>query len=188
MAWSHKRHCIKKDLESLIGYLQHACRVIPPGHTFLRRMINLLTAFRREDRPIRLNRGFHLDLAWWLEVFKSWKGVSFLLLPRWAPLPDFQISSDASGTLGYGAIFMSHWFSGSWSDTHRKVRIFLFYYYYYFFLLRVTGAWAWCGGSWLGCRELQAMRVVCLSGGWLWKWKPLDDPGTHYPQAIQLLI
>jgi hypothetical protein len=43
----------------------------------------------------------------------------------------------------------------------------------------VTGAWAWCGGSWLGCRELQAMRVVCLSGGWLWKWKSLDDPGTH---------
>ena len=31
------------------------------------------------------------------------------------------------------------------------------------------------------------MRVVCLSGGWLWKWKPLDDPGTHYPQVIQLL-
>ena len=31
------------------------------------------------------------------------------------------------------------------------------------------------------------MRVVCLSGGWLWKWKPPDDPGTHYPQAMQLL-
>jgi hypothetical protein len=123
MAWSHKRHCIKKDLESLIGYLQHACRVIPPGRTFLRRMINLLTAFRREDHPIRLNRGFHVDLAWWLEVFKSWKGVSFLLLPRWAPLPDFQISSDASGTLGYGAIFMSHWFSGSWSDTQIHLSI-----------------------------------------------------------------
>ena len=32
------------------------------------------------------------------------------------------------------------------------------------------------------------MRVVCLSGGWLWKWKPPNDPGTHYPQAMQLLI
>ena len=28
------------------------------------------------------------------------------------------------------------------------------------------------------------MRVVCLSGGWL--WKPPDDPGTHYP-AMHLL-
>lgn len=115
MAWSHKRYCIRKDLESLIGYLQHACRVIPQGRTFLRRMINLLTAFRREDHPIRLNKEFHLDLAWWLEFFKSWNGLSFLLYPRWAPLPDFQISSDASGALGYGAILMSHWFSGSWS-------------------------------------------------------------------------
>ena len=113
--WSNKRHCTRKELESLIGHLQHACKVIPQGRTFLRRMINLLTAFRREDHPIRLNREFHLDLAWWLEFFTSWNGKSFLLAPQWAPLPDFQISSDASGTMGYGAIFMSHWFTGSWS-------------------------------------------------------------------------
>jgi hypothetical protein len=56
-------------------------------------------------------------------------------LPRWAPLPDFQISSDASGTLGYGAIFMSHWFSGSWSDTHRKVRIFYIFFLFFYFII-----------------------------------------------------
>ena len=76
---------------------------------------------------------------------------------------------------------------------YRKVRFFLFFLFIYLVIfstdpVSVTGAWAWCGSSWLGCRELQAMRVVCLSGGWLWKWKPLDDPGTHYPQAIQLLM
>ena len=74
---------------------------------------------------------------------------------------------------------------------YRKVRIFYFFLNFIIFFptdpVSVTGAWAWCGGSWLGCRELQATRVVCLSGGWLWKWKHLDDPGTHYPQAIQLL-
>ena len=42
-------------------------------------------------------------------------------------------------------------------------------------------------GLMAGLQGTQAMRVVCLSGGWLWNWKPLDDPGTHYPQAIQLL-
>jgi hypothetical protein len=75
---------------------------------------------------------------------------------------------------------------------YRKVRIFYIFFFFFLFFsstdpVSVTGAWAWCGGSWLGCRELQAMRVVCLSGGWLWRWKPLDDPGTHYPQGIQLL-
>ena len=29
-------------------------------------------------------------------------------------LPDYQVSSDAAGSLGYGAIFKSHWFSGTW--------------------------------------------------------------------------
>lgn len=122
-SWSSKRHCTRKELESLIGYLQHACKVIPQGRTFLRRMINLLAAFRREDHPIRLNREFHLDLGWWLEFFKSWNGKSFFLSPEWAPLPDFQMSSDASGTIGYGAIFTSHWFTGSWSASQLHLSI-----------------------------------------------------------------
>jgi hypothetical protein len=51
---------------------------------------------------------------------------------------------------------------------YRKVRIFIFFIYFFSTdPVSVTGAWAWCGGSWLGCRELQAMRVVCLSGGGL---------------------
>ena len=113
-AWSHKRFCKRKDLESLIGHLQHACKVVPQGRSFLRRMINLLCAFRRDDHPIRLNREFFLDLNWWTEFFKSWSGCSFLQYPQWAPLPDFHVSSDASGVLGYGAMFHNHWFSGAW--------------------------------------------------------------------------
>ena len=53
---SQKRHCTQKELESLIGNLQHACKVVPSGCTFLHRMINLLSAFCRENHPIRLNR------------------------------------------------------------------------------------------------------------------------------------
>ena len=62
-SWSVKRHCSWKELESLIGTLHHACKVIPQGRTFIRRMINLLSAFRHDDHPIRLNREFHLDLS-----------------------------------------------------------------------------------------------------------------------------
>ena len=43
-----------------------------------------------------------------------WDGLSLFLTPAWAPIPDFQVSSDAAGSLGYGAIFQCHWFSGSW--------------------------------------------------------------------------
>ena len=57
---SQKRHCTQEELESLIGNLQHASSFIPSGRIFLRRMINLLSAFRREGHPMRLNREFHL--------------------------------------------------------------------------------------------------------------------------------
>lgn len=89
----------------------------PQGHTFLRWMINFLLVFRKEDHPIRLNKEFHLDLIWWLDFFHSWDGSSFFLSPQWAPLPDFQVSSDAAGTLGHGAIFEREWFAGAWSST-----------------------------------------------------------------------
>ena len=38
-------------------------------------MINLLSAFRRDDHPIRLKQEFHLDLSWWREFFISWDGL-----------------------------------------------------------------------------------------------------------------
>ena len=54
--WSSKQQCTRKELESLIGHLwQHACKVIPPGRSFLRQMIYLLSAFWRDDHPLRLN-------------------------------------------------------------------------------------------------------------------------------------
>ena len=121
--WSAKRFCRRRELESLIGHLHHACKVAPQGRTFLRRMINLLCAFRREDHPIRLNQEFRRDLTWWRELFQTWDGLCFFCMPTWAPLPDFQVSSDAAGSLGYGAIFQSHWFSGAWSAEQSPLSI-----------------------------------------------------------------
>ena len=111
--WSQKRWCKRNELESLIGHLQHACKVVPQDRSFLRRMINLLCAFRRDDHPIRLNQEFVYDLAWWEEFFQSWNSCSFLQYPQWTPLPDFEVSSDASGALGYRTVFQGHWFSGA---------------------------------------------------------------------------
>ena len=112
-----------RELESLIGHRHYACKIAPQGRTFLRRMINLLCTFRRDDHPIRLNQEFHLDLTWWLDRFHRWDGLSFFLMPDWAPLPNFQVSSDATGTLGYGAIFHHQWFCGSWSASQLPLSI-----------------------------------------------------------------
>ena len=44
-------------------------------------------------------------------------------MPTWAPLLDFQVSLDAAGSLKYGAIFKSHWFSGAWSVAQSSLSI-----------------------------------------------------------------
>lgn len=41
LRWSKRRSCRRRQLESLIGLLQHACWVVRPGRSFVRRMIAL---------------------------------------------------------------------------------------------------------------------------------------------------
>ena len=75
-SWLPRKWCFRQELESLIGHLHHAAKVVWPGRTFVRRMIDLLCCFRR-DHPIRLNTQFHLDLQWWHKFLSDWHGVSF---------------------------------------------------------------------------------------------------------------
>ena len=42
-SWMQKKSCTRRELESLIGTLQHACKVITAGRSFLRRVIALLS-------------------------------------------------------------------------------------------------------------------------------------------------
>ena len=55
--------------------------------------------------------------------FFSWNGLSFLLSPQWVPLPDFHVSSDAAGSLGFGAVFDCEWFVGRWSAAQQPLSI-----------------------------------------------------------------
>ena len=150
-------------MESLIGNLQHACKAIPQGRTFLGQMINWLSAFRRDDHPIRLNQDFRLDFSWWREFFHSWDGFGFLLSPQWAPLPQFQVSSDAAGALGYGAIFDNEWFVGEWSSSQNPLSI------AYMELFPVVVASHLCGHCWAPkyvefCSDNMAVVSMLCSG------------------------
>ena len=90
---------------------------------FLCCLITLLCTFRRDDHRIRLNQEFRLDLTWWHKPFYRWDGLSFFLMPEWAPIPVFQVSSDAAGTLGYGAIFQNQWFGSLWSASQQPLSL-----------------------------------------------------------------
>ena len=86
--WLPRKWCFRQELESLIGQLHHAAKVVLPGRTFLHLMIDLLCCFRRKNHPIRLNNQFHLDLQWWHKFLSDWHGISFWLFPGLSPEAD----------------------------------------------------------------------------------------------------
>lgn len=117
--WGDRKVCHRRELESLVGILNHACKVVRAGRSFLRRMLDLLKGgqhHRLHPHPIRLNRSFRSDLMWWRLFVARWNGVSFLPPP--ADLPRLQMASDASGSWGCGAWHGTHWFQLPWD--HRS--------------------------------------------------------------------
>ena len=71
--WMGKKACKKRELESLLGHLQHAATVVRPGRTFVRRLIELLSTVQTRDRWIRLNASTRSDLMWWLLFMEGWE-------------------------------------------------------------------------------------------------------------------
>ncbi len=100
--WLGRQSCIKRDLQSLIGLLQHASSVVRPSRTFLRRIIALLSVAKRPHHRIRLNAGFRSDFQWWASFLPGWSGISMMAgwnRAQWSAT----LTSDASGSWGCGA-------------------------------------------------------------------------------------
>ena len=67
----------KRQLLSIIRYLQHCCMVIAQASPFLRRFIDLSTTVQNLDRPIRISRSAKDDLQWWNHLLKAGRVVAF---------------------------------------------------------------------------------------------------------------
>ena len=62
--WLGRKSCTRKELQSLVGKLQHACKVVRPGRTFLRRLFELLRVAGKPHHHIHLTAAFRSDLYW----------------------------------------------------------------------------------------------------------------------------
>ena len=115
--WSKKKACTTRDLQFLVGHLNHVCKVVRPGQSFLRRIIDLLQvslARRHRASAVRLNLGFRSDMAWWTEFVCTWNGTAFLTTGDLAPTAEF--TSDASGSWGCGAWHGHQWLQIPWDS------------------------------------------------------------------------
>ena len=112
--FENKHSCTLKELQSLIGSLNFACKVVPPGRPFLQRMIDLTRNIKKSHHHIKLNAGFYKDLQMWKIFISNWNGANFFISSTWEGSDFLELYTDASGSKGYGGIFKSKWFQGTW--------------------------------------------------------------------------
>jgi len=118
--WEKRKACTRRDLEVLIGVLHHACKVIRPGRSFLRRAIALLSRAKQRHHHIRLNAEFRSDLKWWKTFAAHWNGAALVIHPG---STEFTLTSDASGGWGCGAWHNQKWFQLAWDERTSNMHI-----------------------------------------------------------------
>lgn len=97
-----KKKARVKEVQKLVGLLNHAAKVVRGGRTFLRRMIDCLRG-RPKNHHIKLTPEFHEDLRWWLEFVEEWNGVEVIYEDK--PLSTCSFQSDAATSGGCAAFF-----------------------------------------------------------------------------------
>jgi hypothetical protein len=119
LSFRGRKKCTQKELLSLVGSLSFACRVIRPGRSFLSRLIALAYSVRELHHMIRIPKGIKRDMNLWLHFLRDWNGRKFFLQKEhgWT---DHEFSTDASGVIGFGGVFLDEWFHGTWNEAQRS--------------------------------------------------------------------
>ena len=144
--WLHRKKCKKVELLSLIGKLSFVCRVVRPGRTFLRRLIDLSTKVKYNHHHIDINNEARADIAWWINNLPLLNRCSIIPESKTITSQDIKLYTDASG-LGFGAIYESAWIQAEWPAQY-------------------SGQ-----STSVDFQELFAIHAACLTWGEQWKGK-----------------
>jgi hypothetical protein len=90
-----------RSLETTVGFLSFASKVVPASRPFLRQLYDAVMAKSRTDH-IRVSSGIKKDLSRWQTFLPQWNGIR--LLPH--PCQIIRLSTDASGQKGIGGYFL----------------------------------------------------------------------------------
>lgn len=108
-----KKMCLK-ELQFLLGLLAFASRVMPIGKVFSRRLYLAISGFKSPFSHVRITQDMREDLsAVWLQFLTHFNGRAVwqedFILDQ-----EFFLFTDATGCLGFAAIWQSHWCAEHW--------------------------------------------------------------------------
>lgn len=114
-----QKKCTLKQMQSLIGSLNFACRAVVPGRPFCRRLINAICGLTKPHHHLRITAGMKEDLKLWLEFFTHFNGISVFHDRYWVSNEDIQLFTDSAGgaNLGFGAYLAGKWTCCKWPQS-----------------------------------------------------------------------
>ncbi len=118
-----------KELQSIIGTLNFACAVVLAGRAFLRQLIDLTIGISKPHHHIRLTKEAKEDLRAWQTFLSGFNGRSLFLPDIWMTSDSLDLYTDASASVGYGAVLGTHYFYGIWDQTWAYQNITLLEFY-----------------------------------------------------------
>lgn len=103
-----------RELHSLLGKLNFACRIILMGRIFCRQL-SLATAGVSGPRHfICLSKDLRADLKVWDVFLATYNGQSWI--SGRVSAPELTLFTDVAGPVGYGAFFQGRWSAGRWPE------------------------------------------------------------------------
>lgn len=108
-----------QQVQSLLGSLNFACRVIPMGRVFCRKLERATAGVSSPHHTIRLSSEIRSDLRVWATFLKD-----FNFERMWPAAPTsnagMQLFTDAAGSTGFGAFLQGAWCVGAWPLSWRS--------------------------------------------------------------------
>ncbi|KAM4706799.1 NACHT domain- and WD repeat-containing protein 1 [Discoglossus pictus] len=100
-------------LQSIIGKLNFACRIIPMGTIYCRRMSLATAGILRPHNFIKVSRAIWDDARVWSV---SWPSLMALRFFRRRAPPELELYTDASGSVCCGTYFHGRWWTAAWPE------------------------------------------------------------------------
>ncbi|KAM8939578.1 uncharacterized protein RCH25_053265 [Pelodytes ibericus] len=111
-----------RQLQSLIGRLNFACRIIPVGRVFIRSLSRATAGIAAGHHFIRVTRKIRADLAVWLVFLERFNG-KVVFQRAVVQADELELYTDASGSVGFGAYFAGKWCAKLWPDAWAGSRL-----------------------------------------------------------------
>ena len=118
-----KKKVTLRALQSILGHLNFACKVIKPGRCFLRRLYDLTKGKYQPSHLIKLNKDCRADLKLWHTFLSNYNGVTLLTNDRFISSQTLNLHTDAAGSKGFACTHMSDWTFGSFPSSIKSHHI-----------------------------------------------------------------